>query len=249
MRATTARSTSGRRLRAVPAARRRRSGSTAARHSSVRSWPAQRAPGGVGDGRVGVVDERDERRQVRLVGQQVHDPRRRAAGARVVGARPCAARPRARRCRRAARPSRPRSRSSAASSASTSAMKVVVGHGRILWRGAEGWRPAERRGRSEVVGLRLGARVAAEGVEGELGRVAAADEDAERAVALGAVGRRVGQRRRRSSSAAVISSSGSWAASAASMCSRSTPSSRSRRAMRSEPQASRRRRSSAKRWA
>src|SRR3954454_6882872 len=45
--------------------------------------------------------------------------------------------------------------------------------------------------RSEVVGLRLGARVAAERVEGELGWVAAADEDAERTVALGAVGRRV----------------------------------------------------------
>src|SRR3954447_5953402 len=44
--------------------------------------------------------------------------------------------------------------------------------------------------RSEVVGLRLGARVAAERVEGELGWVAAADEDAERAVALRAVGRR-----------------------------------------------------------
>src|SRR3954447_8316731 len=45
--------------------------------------------------------------------------------------------------------------------------------------------------RSEVVRLGLGARVAAEGVEGKLGWVAAADEDAERAVPLGAVGRRV----------------------------------------------------------
>src|SRR4051794_35318816 len=44
----------------------------------------------------------------------------------------------------------------------------------------------------EVVGLGLGARVAAERVEGDLGWVAAADEDAESAVALGAVGRRVG---------------------------------------------------------
>ena len=46
---------------------------------------AQRPPGGVGDGLIGVVDERDERREIRLVGEQVHDPRRRAAGARIVG--------------------------------------------------------------------------------------------------------------------------------------------------------------------
>ena len=90
--------------------------------------------------------------------------------------------------------------------------------------------------------------VAAQRVVRELEVVALADEDAERAVALARRGRRLGhapaqQRERRLELVLVRPAR----ASAAAMCSGATPSARSLRSMRSEPQASSRRRSSAKR--